>query len=139
MMGHNVWHHINAVQEANRQFDGGCVPKAMFNEYTGITIVDIVDAVFSTNDFDERIAILDHYNKDFMRMPGARGMGGKKTIQSKFDSMFDLEVSNKTTDEISQTKIPTVIEIPVCLILGMIRWLFFYIFGLQYYKLYLEL
>jgi len=31
-MGHNVWSHINAVQEANRQYDAGVVPKMLVQE-----------------------------------------------------------------------------------------------------------
>jgi hypothetical protein len=47
MMGHNVWHHINSVQEANRQFDNGIIPKMLIDRHTGVTITDIIDAVFS--------------------------------------------------------------------------------------------
>ena len=32
MMGHNVWMHINAVQEANRQYDNGIIPKMLVEE-----------------------------------------------------------------------------------------------------------
>ena len=31
-MGHNVWSHINAVQEANRQYDAGIIPKMLVQE-----------------------------------------------------------------------------------------------------------
>ena len=34
MMGHNVWMHINAVQEANRQYDNG-VPMLVQERLTG--------------------------------------------------------------------------------------------------------
>jgi hypothetical protein len=32
MMGHNVWMHINAVQEANRQYDAGKCPNMLVDE-----------------------------------------------------------------------------------------------------------
>lgn len=101
MMGHNVWHHINSVQEANRQFDNGSIPKALVNDKTGLTIVDIIDAVFATPDFQERKDILDYYKNEFLRVPGARGMGGKKAMQidSQVDSMFDLDVKKALEHE----------------------------------------
>ena len=36
-MAHNVWHHINAVQEANRCYDNGIYP-AMSVSYTHLTL-----------------------------------------------------------------------------------------------------
>jgi len=101
MMGHNVWHHINSVQEANRQFDSGCIPKMLVDENTGVTITNIIDAVFSTNVYEERLAILDMYSKFFMGISGARGMGGKKAVNAaaKFDAMFDLDVGRAGLDE----------------------------------------
>ena len=101
MMGHNVWHHINSVQEANRQYDSGCLPKMLVDENTGVTITNIIDAVFSTNIFEERIAILDMYQKFFMGISGARGMGGKKAISAaaKFDAMFDMDVGQAELEE----------------------------------------
>jgi len=96
MMGHNVWHHINAVQEANRQFDSGTIPKMLVDEKSGMTIIDIIDAIFATNDYEERLAILEMYEKFFMKVAGARGMGGKKAINAaaQFDNMFDLDVKS---------------------------------------------
>jgi len=32
MMGHNVWMHLNAVQEANRQYDLGKLPSMLVDE-----------------------------------------------------------------------------------------------------------
>ena len=101
MMGHNVWHHINSVQEANRQYDSGCIPKMLIDGNTGVTITNIIDAVFSTNVYEERLAILDMYSKFFMGISGARGMGGKKAVNAaaKFDSMFDLDVGGSELAE----------------------------------------
>jgi hypothetical protein len=101
MMGHNVWHHINSVQEANRQYDSGVIPKMLVDEKSGTTITDIIDAVFSTPVYEERIAILDMYSKFFMGIAGARGMGGKKAINAAatFDSMFELDVGQAQKEE----------------------------------------
>lgn len=101
MMGHNVWHHINSVQEANRQYDSGCLPKMLVDENTGVTITNIIDAVFSTDIFEERLEILEHYQKFFMGISGARGMGGKKAINAaaSFDAMFDLDATQAGLEE----------------------------------------
>lgn len=101
MMGHNVWHHINSVQEANRQYDSGCIPKTLVDSVTGVTITDIIDAVFASPDYNERLSILDSFSKFFMGIAGARGMGGKKAINAaaQFDSMFELDVSESTAAE----------------------------------------
>jgi hypothetical protein len=101
MMGHNVWHHINSVQEANRQYDSGCLPKMLVDENTGVTITNIIDAVFSTDVYEERIDILDYYEKFFMGIAGARGMGGKKAINAtaQFVDMFEFDVNKAELEE----------------------------------------
>ena len=107
MMGHNVWHHINSVQEANRRYDSGCIPKMLVDEHTGTTITDIIDAVFSTPLYEERIAILDYYEKFFMGIAGARGMGGKKAINAsaQFVDMFEFDVGKAELAEEARLQI----------------------------------
>lgn len=92
MMGHNVWHHINSVQQANREYDNGVVPDMLFNNFDGTTATDIIEAVFMEPDYDNRLAILDHYSKFWMGVAGARGMGGKKAVQAhgQFNALFDV-------------------------------------------------
>ena len=101
MMGHNVWHHINSVQEANRQYDSGCIPKMLINQLSGVSIIDIIDAVFSTPNFQERLDILDYYRKDFMRVCGARGMGGKKAqnIAEATELNFEFDLTQAQDEE----------------------------------------
>jgi len=91
MMGHNVWMHINAVQEANRKYDAGVIPKMLHHKFEPITARDIIDMVFSVPDLDDRLAILEHYKSFWMGIAGARGMGGKKAINAsgQFSSMVD--------------------------------------------------
>jgi len=93
MMGHNVWHHINAVQQANRQFDAGIHPSMLVDNLSGTTSRDIVEQVFATPDYQERLDILDHYSKFWMGISGARGMGGKKAVNAKrqFNNLFDFD------------------------------------------------
>ena len=51
-MGHNVWSHINAVQEANRQYDAGVYPKMLVRDHDGLKFKDVVEAVFMASTRD---------------------------------------------------------------------------------------
>ena len=97
LMGHNVWTHIEAVQRANRAYDSGTWPKMMWNEGEDgegdhARFKDIVDAIFATPDRDEAEAIIEHYNKYWMDIPGTRGFKGKKTVSARpqFNMLFDV-------------------------------------------------
>jgi hypothetical protein len=90
LMAHNVWTHINAVQEANRRYDAGEVPGALSND-AGFTARDIINRVFAEKDYDNRMNILEDYSKFWTEVPGARGMGGKKAVnaQTSFNNLFE--------------------------------------------------
>ena len=102
MMGHNVWLHLNSVQEANRQYDAGLCP-AMLDATTAITkpftdfsplpnkFRDVVDAIFSAPDRDSAIAIIDYYDRFWQAIPGTRGAIGKKTVNAStnFSKFFE--------------------------------------------------
>jgi hypothetical protein len=111
MMGHNVWHHINAVQEANRAHDSGTYPSMLIMN-DGTKVRDIIEAVFATPNYDEQLAILDHYHKFWMGIAGARGMGGKKavgtgsTLHLSYDPdelMVNIEKEKKEPPKIADT------------------------------------
>jgi hypothetical protein len=93
-MGHNVWMHINAVQEANRRYDQNIVPNMLQFELRDREYFrDIVDRIFATDDRDKAMAIVDGYNKPWLKIIGTRGATGKKTINSstQFNVLFDVE------------------------------------------------
>jgi hypothetical protein len=112
MMGHNVWLHLNSVQEANRQYDLGLCP-AMLDATTAIPkpftdffplpnkFRDVVDAIFSAPDRDSAIAIIDYYDKFWQAIPGTRGATGKKTVNAStmFASLFDEVESDSVQSE----------------------------------------
>jgi len=92
LMGHNVWMHINAVQEANRQYDAGKIPNMLINEtFDRIMFRDIVEAIFSSDDRSVSNAIIEEYSKYWMSIIGTRGAVGKKTVNAstKFSSLFE--------------------------------------------------
>ena len=79
LMGHNVWMHLTAVQEANRRFDAGEHP-AMMRRSTGdyAYFEDIVEAVFAAPDRETSEAIIEMYDSYWMEIIGTRGLKGKK-------------------------------------------------------------
>ena len=92
MMGHNVWMHINAVQEANRQYDQGKIPNMLINEtFDRIMFRDIVEAIFATDDRSVADAIIIEYSKYWMSIIGTRGATGKKTVNAstQFANLFE--------------------------------------------------
>jgi len=101
-MGHNVWSHLNAVQEANRQYDNGKYPAMMvaskvegkkFRQYSRNFFKDIVDDIFAADTRDKANAIIEQYNRYWMDIPGTRGAIGAKTVNSstQFAVFFDEE------------------------------------------------
>jgi hypothetical protein len=98
MMGHNVWMHCNAVQEANRQYDAGRTPAMLVQErFDRLFFKDIVEAIFATSDRGTAEAVVEEYSRFWMSIIGTRGATGKKTVNAstKFAELFD-EVEKDT-------------------------------------------
>ena len=93
MMGHNVWMHVNAVQEANRQYDAGRVPAMLVQEkFDRLFFKDIVEAIFATSDRGTADAVVEEYSRFWMSIIGTRGATGKKTVNAatQFANLFDV-------------------------------------------------
>ena len=94
LMGHNVWMHLTAVQEANRRFDAGEHP-AMMRRSTGdyARFEDIVEAIFAAPDRATAEAIIETYDTYWMEIVGTRGFKGKKTknARTQFNALFEFE------------------------------------------------
>ena len=92
MMGHNVWMHVNAVQEANRRYDAGNVPAMLVQEkFDRLYFKDIVEAIFATSDRGTAEAVVEEYSRYWMSIIGTRGASGKKTVNAStmFANLFD--------------------------------------------------
>ena len=92
-MGHNVWSHINAVQEANRQYDAGVVPAMLVQErFDRVFFRDVVEEIFAAKTREEANALIEKHSKFWMSIPGTRGAIGKKTVNSStyFGALFDV-------------------------------------------------
>ena len=115
-MGHNVWSHIDAVQEANRQYDAGIIPSMLVQEkFDRVYFKDIIEAVFMTDNRDEANAIIEEFSKFWMAIPGTRGAVGKKTVNAGtyFDSLFEVNNSKDTqdtTEELDETKLESLVD-----------------------------
>jgi hypothetical protein len=108
-MGHNVWSHINAVQEANRQYDNGIVPRMLVQEkHDRLYFRDVVDEIFATDDKEKALKLVDDHSRFWMAIPGTRGAIGKKTVNAStyFGALFDVkETKNTDEKELDETKL----------------------------------
>jgi hypothetical protein len=103
LQAHNVYQHITAVQEANRKYDQGMIPKMVMNEiFDRIKFGDIVEAIFALKDKEKSLNLIDKYDRFWMQMKsGSQGFSGKKTVNAltKFEELFSVEESNETFEE----------------------------------------
>jgi hypothetical protein len=107
LMGHNVWMHLTAVQEANRRFDAGEHPAMMQRDGGDYAKFEhIVEAIFAAPDRATAEDIIEMYDDYWMQIVGTRGFKGKKTknARTQFNAFFSLnkpEVA-ATSDDIVQ-------------------------------------
>jgi hypothetical protein len=111
-MGHNVWMHLSAVQEANRKYDEGSIPKMLVDErFNTLYSRDVIDAIFATSSRDEANRLIEEHSKFWMAIPGTRGAIGKKTQNAStyFGNFFDVKESTPVEDEdgLDETKLET--------------------------------
>ena len=103
IQSHNVWMHMNAVQEANRRYEQGVVPKMIVHKFEGTKFFSsIVDEIFSKKTKQEAIDLInyhDSYWKQFQS--GSQGISGKKTVNAMtmFDKLFSFEEVEPEYDE----------------------------------------
>ena len=108
LQGHNTYMHITAVQEANRRYEKGIIPKMLMNEnFERILYKDIIEEIFSQKTKEKSLEIIEHYNNLWKQMQsGSQGISGKRTVNamSKFEELFtfsdlpESEVDEETID-----------------------------------------
>jgi hypothetical protein len=108
LMGHNVWMHLTAVQEANRRFDAGEHP-AMMRRSGGdyAKFEDIVEAIFAAPDRETADAIIEEYDTYWMEIVGTRGFKGKKTknARTQFNALFTFEEPDTDPEDLDTDKL----------------------------------
>jgi hypothetical protein len=93
-MGHNVWSHLTAVQEANRQYDQGVVPGMLVQEkFDRIIFRDLIDAIFATDDRTKAESIIEYNSRYWDTIIGTRGNTGNKITNASgaFNALFTIE------------------------------------------------
>ena len=106
LMGHNVWMHLTAVQEANRRFDAGEHPAMMRYSGPGHELFeDIVESIFAAPDRATAEAIIEKYDRYWMEIVGTRGFKGKKTknANTMFNAHFDVIEQPKVDNTIDDS------------------------------------
>ncbi len=87
--------HMNAVQEANRQYEKGIVPKMLMNEqFERVLFKDVIDEIFSKKTKQESIDLINQNSRLWMQFQsGSQGISGKKTMNAltMFDQLFDVK------------------------------------------------
>ena len=109
-MGHNVYLHIYAVQEANRQYDAGSLPSMMEmqNSKNGAKCKDIIDAIFAAPSKEEALAIINYYHTYWMEILGNHGQIGKKAKNASTyaDKLFEAVEDDMQEDIDRETVSP---------------------------------
>jgi hypothetical protein len=95
IQSHNVWMHMNAVQEANRQYENKVVPKMLVHPFEGDDFfTKLVDEIFSKKTRKESLDLIDYHTSYWQQFQsGSQGISGKKTLNamSMFDELFTLD------------------------------------------------
>jgi len=102
LQGHNVYQHIYAVQEANRRYEQGIIPKMVMNEtFERIRFSELVDEIFSLRDRQKSLDLIDSHSRFWTQMKsGSQGFSGKKTINAltMFNELFEVTKTEDTLE-----------------------------------------
>jgi hypothetical protein len=97
LQGHNVWMHINAVQEANRKYQQGVIPSMLMEErFSRVFVRDVIDAVFAAKNKQRSLEIINEH--DWLWTKFYKNLDTK----AAFNSLF--EVVESTTDDVADTE-----------------------------------
>jgi len=98
IQSHNVYQHMVAVQEANRKYDTGIVPKMVMHEkFDRVLYKDVVDEIIGCKDRQTALNKIEEYNWFWDQFKsGSQGFSGKKTTNAMtvYNDLF-IEVKNE--------------------------------------------
>jgi hypothetical protein len=101
IQSHNVYQHIHSVQEANRRYEQGVIPKMLMNDtFERIRFSELVDEIFSLNDRQKSLELVEKHSKFWMQMrSGSQGFSGKKTVNAMtmFNQLFEEDTTTVDT------------------------------------------
>jgi hypothetical protein len=101
LQAHNVYQHIWSVQEANRRYEQGIKPKMIIHPFDDISFGSIVEEIFSLNDREKSLALIDHHSAFWTQMKAGQGYSGKRSINAltMFDQLFDTDGSSEDLED----------------------------------------
>jgi len=90
-MGHNVWMHIESTQRANEKYDEGLFPYMLIDDKWGTKFKEVVDEIFSLNDREKSLKLIEDKSRFWMQVIGTRLNVGKKTVNAstQYTNHFD--------------------------------------------------
>ena len=103
LQSHNVYTHMSAVQEANRQYEKGIMPKMVMNQFDEEHFGEIVDSIFAQKDRQKSLAMIESHSSFWMQMKsGSQGFSGKKAMNAMtmFDQLFEINSDEPEVDEV---------------------------------------
>jgi hypothetical protein len=101
MMAHNIYHHIDAVQHANRMYDQGICPRMLVLEDTvQVYFRQIVESVFSTTNKKIALSTIDDFEIFWSNVIGTRGRSAKNVYTSKPNFQKFFKPKEFITEEI---------------------------------------
>jgi hypothetical protein len=103
LQSHNVYQHMTAVQEANRKYEQGIMPKMVMNQFDEEHFGEIVDKIFAQNDRQKSLDMIESHSSFWMQMKsGSQGFSGKKAMNAMtmFDQLFEVNNSEPEVDEV---------------------------------------
>jgi hypothetical protein len=103
LQSHNVYTHMSAVQEANRQYERGIMPKMVMNQFDEEHFGEIVDSIFAQKDREKSLAMIESHSSFWMQMKsGSQGFSGKKAMNAMtmFDQLFEINNDELEVDEV---------------------------------------
>jgi hypothetical protein len=92
LQAHNVYQHLSAVQEANRRYEQGIMPKMLINKFEDMHFGNIIDEIFRLNDREKSLALIKQHENLWTQMKsGSQGLSGQKTINAitMFNTLFE--------------------------------------------------
>jgi hypothetical protein len=103
IQGHNVYQHMVAVQEANRKYDNGTIPKMlMHEEFDRVLFSNVVEEIISEKDRQKALDKIEEYNWFWNQFKsGSQGFSGKKTTNSTtfFNKFFEEASEEESVEE----------------------------------------
>ena len=108
LMGHNVWMHIEAVQRANREYDGGRGPDMLLHPNDRwYDFRSVIDRVFSARDRQKSLNIIDDHANIWERVIGTRGYTGKRAVNAHtmFNNLFEFDEALETEEDLNPEKL----------------------------------